>query len=164
MLAVQALLIACEFVVVVCGLRMLMRLDFATVTNARRVSFAKGIGESFDLEGLPEDRKEAVREGDALFLFVAKGCPCGVALVAFTSLARTHPETAFFVWAIDPWPELLAMQSSRLRVVDSPAFQEQFDTVMYPYFVKTRKGVLVEYGIANLPEQVEAILAAGGPA
>jgi hypothetical protein len=163
-LIVQALLTAALLVVVVSGLRVLMRWDYLTVTNARRVRSAKALGDMISVDGLDEELQQAVRDGDALFAFVSEGCPCDLAIVAFASLARTHPGTTFVLSTRDDWPELFELQSRRLHVTGDEQFHGQFETSMYPYFLKTRRGKVIEFGIANLPEQVEVILGAGGTA
>jgi len=161
MLTVQATLTIALGFVVVGGLRLLEELSYRLGSSARRVRFRKGIDDVLALDGLPELVRRRVAGGDALFLFVSRGCTCDLALLAAASLSRVYTDVEFVLCAGPAsWPEVDAMEGPRLHVVHSQEFEKEVGTVMYPYFLKATRGRVVEYGVANTPEQVEAILEA----
>jgi len=159
-LIVQTLLLAAALPVVVSALRRIRAFErFVPPVGARRVHFDREIGEAFPVDLLPPELAPRISSGEALFLFAGPHCGiCPVVLPSLGGFSRSFSHVQFVVCCAEPWKDLELKLPRRVRILESRSLFIHLGVNMQPYAVRTIDGIIVEYGIINVPEHVESIL------
>jgi hypothetical protein len=159
-LAVQALLLAALLPVVLSALRKIRTFErFAPPVGARRVHFNREIGESFPIDLLPSDLVPQVSSGEALFLFAGPHCGiCPAILPSLAGFSRSFPQVQFIVCSAEPWKDLERKVPRRVRTIESRPLFAHLGVSMQPYAIRIVDGIIVEYGVINIPEHLESVL------
>jgi hypothetical protein len=159
-LIVQALLLAAAIPVAVATLRKIRKFErFAPPVGARRVHFERVIGESFPVDLLPADLASRTSSGEALFLFAGPHCGiCPAILPSVAGFSRSFPHVQFVVCCAEPWKDLEQKVPQKVRTMENRALFAHLGVSMQPYAIRTIDGVIVEYGVINIPEHLESVL------
>ena len=129
----------------------------AAVTS--RVHFDREIGESFPVDLLPSEVAPRISSGEALFLFAGPHCGiCPEILPSLGGFSRSFSHVQFVVCSAEPWKDLDLRVPRRVWTMENRPLFAHLGISMQPYAVRTIDGIIVEYGIVNLPEHLESIL------